>query len=186
MKSPIADNKKLGNLVKKASSAYSMWHQKHPKNVQEISVNWPKVVYCLGRAEEIIYRSDKWEKDNDFFTYQHFFDTRPYVYCAKDSIFKDLLLEGSRKNPGKLPRKRSVSRLLNVKDLDKDVVVAPNLATTEELTITANDGSVKQFNLQGPSLCCTLDMRTLIICMKDDLLFINGGAMKVTERGIVK
>lgn len=173
----IEDNKQLDRIMKRAFGAYEMWHQKHPEEVKEVSVDWPDVVYCIGRAEEIIYKSDKWEKKNDFFTYFHVFDTRPYVYCSKKSDLMDFANN----------RKRSVSRLLNVRDLKNTPVAAPYLAKTVQLTLSLNNGDGTTLHLRNhPALCCTLDKKTLIVCLKDDLLFINGGKMSVTERGIVK
>lgn len=173
----ITDSRNLNKISKKAVSAYEMWHQKHPKNFKKIEVDWPSVVYCVGRAEEIIYLSDKWEKDKNFFYYRHLFDTRPYVYCSE----KCDLIEYAN------GRKRSVSNLLKVKDLDRDIVASPNLAKTDQLVVSLNGGTIERWNLIGqPTLCCTLDMKTLIICMDGDFLFINGGKMSVTERGIVK
>ena len=46
-----------------------MWHQKERGwGVGDIKLNFdfPDVVQRLGRAEEIVYHSDKWEKDYDF------------------------------------------------------------------------------------------------------------------------
>lgn len=163
--------------AKKAVLSYEMWHQKNPKELKEISVNWPKEVYACGRAEQIIYRSDKWEKDKDFYTYDHVFDTRPTVFCATESILSDTIQGGPR----------SVAKLLGVRDVNKDPVAAPALANTLELTVSFPDGSGKTLYFKNtPVLCCTSDLKTLIICAKNDIIFIRGGKMHVTERGIVK
>lgn len=167
----------LDRIIGRAMSSYEMWHQKHPNEVKTIAIDWPEEVYQCGRAEQILYRSDKWEKDNDFFMYDHVFDTRPHVYCTKKSILA----------PFASSRRRSVRRFFNVRDLKRDPVTLPYLAKAVELTISLNDGTGQTLNLLSePALCCTLDLKTLVICIKNDILFINGGKMHVTERGIVK
>lgn len=167
----------LEKLVENAVDAYSMWHQKPHKKVKELSVEWPKTIHCFGRAEQIIYKSDKWEKDNDFYTYDHIFDSRPNVYCGPDSSFFQFAETKSRK----------LAPLLSVKDLEKDTIAAPYLAKTLEFTFCAHDGSYKRITFNNsPSLCCTVDKKTLIICSTDGFLFVHGGAMRVTSRGIVK
>jgi hypothetical protein len=153
-----------------------MWHQKNPKELKELSVDWPEHVYCCGKAEQILYKSDKWEKDGDFYTYDHVFDTRPDVYCSDKSILSEFIKGRAKK----------VTSLLGIKSLDTPVA-APALAKTVELTISLSDGTGQTISFSSyPLLCCTLDKKTLIICAKNDVLFIRGGKMHVTERGIVK
>lgn len=167
----------LNRVVRRAMDSYSMWHQKHPNEVLDITIAWPEEVYQCGRAEQILYRSDKWEDDNNFFMYDHVFDTRPFVYCQRGSVLE----------PFANSKRRSVRRLLRVNDLEKDPVPLPYLAKAVELTISLSDGTGQTLNLVAePALCCTLDLKTLVICMENDILFINGGKMHVTERGIVK
>lgn len=171
-------HRQLTGTMNRAIDAYRMWHQKDASNLKETKIDWPSTVFACGRANRIIYNSDKWENKNNYFLYEHFFDTRPYVYAAPDALTFGEFATGA---------KRSVRRLLKVRDLENDPVVAPVLAQTIELIFTTNDGTPCKVNLlNNPTLCCTLDKKTLIICAKKDLVFISGGKMVVTERGIEK
>lgn len=159
-----------------AEDSWRMWHQKEPREHHEVFYNFPTHVFRVGTAETITYRSDKWEDDGKFFDYVHEFDSHPEVF----------MLEDKRQNPH--AKSVSVQKLLGTRDL-KGELALPILAHTKELIISPDDAEVDhciRFS-DGPLLCCTTDHLTLVIFSdKKGPIFIRGGKMKVTERGIVR
>ncbi len=153
----------------RAEANYETWHQKHVNKIIEKRYEFPKQVFCVGKAVHIMYHSDKWEDEGKGFDYSHYFDSMPSVYKANPAM-------GSPK---------SVRNLLKA-DPDGELPL-PILAGVLEITI--NDGVRDQktkFESHKPLMCCSDDRKTLIIFAKSGPIFIRGGSMVVTERGIVK
>jgi hypothetical protein len=171
-----------------AAALYEMWHQKHPRNVIPKTYEFnpprrdapranpghegPGVMTAVGRAAEILYSSDKWEKNGDFWPYEHDFDSRPTVYANWG--------EG---------RGVQTTSLLQVRDLN-DEWEMPLLAFVKSITYDDADGERRRlvFGKKGPVMTCSPDKKTLVILAsrKTGPIFVRGGKMVVTERGIVK
>mgnify|MGYP003418004945 FL=1 len=148
------------------------WHQKERGfgiGDVEDTFNFPDTVVCLGRAEEIVYHSDKWEEDGDFFPYTHTFDSHPQVYGL-----------------GVGSREKTVASLLGVQRPNSSSWAMPLLAFVDELTF--DDGKkLRRVKFKGsPVMTCSPDKKTVVILSKSKPFFIRGGKMIVTPRGIVK
>jgi hypothetical protein len=153
-----------------AKSLYREWHQKDPTEAVEATFDFPEEVVVVGKAQRVVYASDKWEKE--IYLYEHDFDSHPEVYM----VAKKGVKHGDAVN---------TKHLLGVKSF-KEALPLPILATTQELTFL--DGSKPNrtvFGRRQPLLCSTLDKRTLVIFDFPRVIFIRGGSMRVTERGIV-
>lgn len=156
-----------------AESIHEMWHQKHPWTAKhrsyEFDRNGTGCVSPVGRAVEILYTSDKWEKNGDFWPYEHDFDSRPTVYTYW--------------GPGQGTR---VSSLLGVQDINSSWEMAI-LAYVKSVTVDV-DGEHHRMSFagKGPVMTCSSDLKTVVILAKGGPIFVRGGKMVVTERGIVK
>lgn len=174
----------MSRHLSKAEDHFRLWHQKEPRQIFEVDYDFPDYVHCVGRAEDILYASDKWEEDGNFFDYIHDFDSLPFVYACEGSF--DLPVKGQPK---------SVKKLLQAPSLDGEFSL-PILAQVRELVIcpvAAKGPRTNPMNRrmlafdQLPLLCCSPDLKTLIIFSEErGPIFIRGGEMVVTERGIVK
>jgi hypothetical protein len=170
--------------LRQAEDHFRLWHQKDPREIFEVDYDFPDYVHCIGRAEDILYASDKWETDGNFFDYIHDFSTLPFVYACEGSF--DLPSVG---------RPKRVDRLLQAPNLHEEFSL-PILAQVRELVIcpAGSSGSrskaVRRRKIQFdqlPLLCCSPDLRTLVIFSDErGPIFIRGGEMVVTEHGIVK
>jgi hypothetical protein len=160
-----------------AADAWRMWHQKEPRELIEKTYDFPDEVVPVGKADRILYSSDKWEEDGDFYTYYHDFESHPTVYMPSTATWAK-----KRENKGK---PLNVARTLGIKHVD-DELSLPLLAKTMELIIECN-GEKKSRKFRGDThLCCTSDMKTLVILASDGPIIIRGGSMVVTERGILR
>ncbi len=168
----------MNDKVQRAAATYRMWHQKHPDAVDEQDYHFPERISPIGFADAIIYKSDKWEDDGDFYEYHHEFDSHPEVFMEGDVA------------PFPASRAVSTARLLRVPDVRASTSTSmPLLATVQTLVIAPFDGGPKH-NLHfrnPPPLCCTTDKKTLVI-LSDTMgpIIISGGKMVITERGIVR
>lgn len=162
--------------LSKAEASWRMWHQKEPRELHEVSYQFPSHVFCVGTAETIVYASDKWEKDGKFFDYVHEFDSRPEVF----------MVDGQRRNPAAPPS--SVKKLLGTRDLEGELAL-PILGHVKEIIISPPDDAPDhciRFR-DNPIMCCTADHKTVIVFSETKgPIFIRGGKMVVTERGIVR
>ena len=160
--------------VEKSVKNYELWHQKHPDRVVRMSnKHLDEKDFCtIGRAVQIIYKSDKWEEDGNVFTYDHDFSSAPSVYCPASHVdivggyrHRNNLLGHAHTNP----------------------FPATMLAHVVSLDVMDAEGEI--FALTGVSkarLLCTPDRKALIIPTRSTVFIIRGGKMRVTERGIVK
>lgn len=153
----------------KTLGLYRMWHAKDPTKAFELTFDFPDVVGRLGRAARIVYWSDKWEAPGDGYHYEHDFDSAPPVYCES--------VDGST----------SVEKLMGVRGLNDTQSAWPILAEVCELSVRLDDtDKIKTFRFKKPPLMLTsADKKTLCILYKKEPLFIRGGRMVVTARGIV-
>ncbi len=156
--------------LSKAEQVWTMWHQKdEPRQLVEAEWDFPDFVFHAGQADTIVYSSDKWEDDGDFHDYVHDFDSRPSVYAyAGDG------------------NERSVARLLGVRDLSGDMPLTV-LAIVKEFIYTPLGHPRQCVRFADPPLLCTTnDKKTLVILSEErGAIFVRGGTMHVTERGIV-
>lgn len=154
--------------MKRANEIYQMWHQKYPKSETVRRFQFPDDVRAVGLAETIDYDSDKWERDNDFYPYGHKFDSHPTVYT----------IDGQG-------RKKNTAELLDVDDLDGEFAM-PILAFCTKLVY--HDGNrFRHLKFANRTvLTCSDDCKTLVILSTTYPVFIRGGQMIATERGIVK
>jgi len=153
--------------LKRAIQHYEMWHQKPHDQVKKMPLQLPKALRKVGIADEIVYHSDKWEQDGDFYPYEHHFTSRPTVYMGDARGSSDTL------------------RFFKLQTLD-DTIAWPLLAFVEHL-IVREPGKPRKTELRfkkHPIMCCA-DKHTVVI-LHDQLIAIRGGSMVVTERGIVK
>ena len=154
---------------------HEMWHQKRVETAYKKNVSFSPKMVCIGRAEEIVYLSAKWEEHADFFSYVHYFDTHPEVY-ADPRHFDGV-------------RPRSTAALLSVKRAGpKDRLATPILARVAEFTYVDNDGATQVMRFDfPPTMLCSPDKEGLIILSEGmGPLIVRGGQMEITERGIVK
>jgi hypothetical protein len=160
-----------------------MWHQKEPREIVEATYDFPDEVVPVGEAQRILYSSDKWEEDGDFYTYYHDFDSHPTVYAPSKSTWAKRANKGAR---GTKAKPLDVARTLKMAHVD-DELQLPLLAKTLELIVVDVDGKKQSRKFRGETpLCCTSDLKTLVILANDGPIIVRGGQMVVTERGIVK
>lgn len=172
---PISDDSGKWSGDEWSEEAWRMWHQKEPRELLQQKYELPKKVFAVGEADRIYYSSDKWEDDGDFYTYYHDFDSRPTVYVPRKTSWGK-----ASSNPS-----LDIVETLEMEHLN-DAVRLPMLAKTLELVVEI-DGEKKSRKFRGETpLCCTSDLKTLVIFASDGPIIIRGGKMVVTERGIVR
>lgn len=168
----------MNGKLQRAASTYRMWHQKHPDRVDATDYHFPDRICPVGFADAIVYESDKWEADGDFYDYHHEFDSDPEVFMEGDVA------------PFAPSRTVSTARLLRTPDVrDTSTTSMPLLATVKTLVIKPFDGGPKHnLNFRNPPpLCCTTDKKTLVILSETmGPIIISGGRMVITDRGIVR
>lgn len=149
-------------------NVYEMWHQKRVDSVTPMEIILPRRLTRLGRGKRIVYESDKWEADGDFYPYQHEFG-HPDVFVAHKQ--------------GEIDTRD----FLGLDDLENCQLDWVHLGVVEELRYRAPESEKKtvlRFS-QQPFLCCTPECDTLVIMSSPNMYFVRGGTMRVTERGIV-
>lgn len=154
---------------------HEMWHQKDVETAYSKNVSFPSKMVCIGKAEQIVYLSSKWEDHADFYSYIHHFDTHPEVYADP------------RHFDGVSPR--STSRLMGTKSVGaRDKLAVPILARVAEFSYVDLDDVERILRFDFPPLMlCSPDKEGLII-LSDAMgpLVVRGGQMEITERGIVR
>lgn len=176
-------------LVKRAEGIYRLWTEKDPddssiwsERTQEFSVDWDKLrLSRVGGGGDILYTSDKWEKPGVLERYHHPFDSGPSVYASLDEVGDGSVGAGDE------GVHIGITRLLGISSL-KGPVVLTLIAAVNELVIQQDHGPnvTWRFPREPPALCSTLDKKGLVILSQDrGPIFIRGGRMRVTARGIV-
>jgi hypothetical protein len=151
-----------------AAENFRMWHQKNPRELLEAKFTFPKEVARVGRAVSICYVSDKWEDDGAFHDYVHGFDSGPGMYAADG--------DGPVKDTAKLLGSRTVN----------DTMSLTVLAYAFQVVVEV-DGEEHEVLFDPPvPMVCGKNKRVLILLDKQGPIFIMGGKMTVTERGIVQ
>lgn len=168
----------MPNNQTQAEKNFRMWHAKDPREYlkrSEESLDYEFV--CVGRAEELTYISDKWEKDGTKQPYIHDFDSRPKVWIPYYSQADDSEVIGSPRMGYGLLGLKSPSRAAHI----------AQLGTAEELVITASDGEKYEFaGLRSTPMFSSHDCKAVLILRRSGPVIIRGGKMSVTARGIVK
>jgi hypothetical protein len=161
-----------------AAKIWRMWHQKEPREVIPTTYDFPKTAFNVGTANRILYSSDKWEDDGDFYTYFHDFESHPSIYTTSHSP----LAKGLRRNSDVI----DVYEALSMERPDSQVTL-PLLAMTMELKYIGPDGKKKSYKFKGkPPMCCAADLKTIVILAEEAPIIIQGGSMVITERGIIR
>jgi hypothetical protein len=165
-----------------------MWHQKEVDAIDETTLHLPEKLRCIGTADEVLYQSDKWEQDGDFYPYQHDFSSAPSVFIADGAVLGQRGAKDGRDGPAASSRGGrivSTKTFLRLSSLHGQIAW-PLLAFVEELSLRV-PGQAEKLTLRftRPPMMCCADKKTLVI-LHDDLIVIRGGSMVVTERGIVR
>ena len=163
--------------LNKAIKNHAMWHQKEADEVLTPSYEFGDQAYCIGTIDQLWYSSDKWEENGNFCTYYHDFDSHPPVYCSEDS---PLIVPAAE-----YLRHKKTTALLRVKSVNGEV---PLTFLSYALELTVNYGKVKKryrFRSEQPPVCGTPDNKTLVILAKAGPIYVRGGRMSITARGIV-
>jgi hypothetical protein len=72
--------------LKKAAQKYRQFHLKEPNQVTRLSVRIPKSVYAIGYCLQISYRSNKWNDDDKWLSYIHWWEHPTLVCVPKESL----------------------------------------------------------------------------------------------------
>ena len=163
----------MGRTVNKGVDVYHEWHDKDPTKLTSIKVDLPVDVGQMGKVTMIAYRSGKWLKSGKTEDYEHPFESGPFIYHEDGD--------------GRLKQVSSMIRQAGSSEGNpKGLPVLIDLGKCIELTLETPEGGEDEIILRGaPKLCCTPDKKTLVILHSDGPLFIKGGRMRVTNRGIV-
>jgi hypothetical protein len=160
----------------RAESVYEMWHQKEPNHVSSFrpGCDGDDVMVCIGKAQNVVYRSGKWEAGRKTNDYVHDFDSHPSVYMLTHIAEPKL-----RQNPSK-----TVETLLRgAKNADGQFAVAELAAPLSLELVDGTDIAIHA----GSKVYGCVDKRTILICDPHwRLVVIKGGQMTFDERGIVK
>jgi hypothetical protein len=161
-----------------ARKNWTMWNDKpeprreFTKSVKQL--NEPYFV-CVGKAEEILYSSDKWEKDGDHHDYVHTFETHPGVYIP----------ESAAGDEDVIGRPKKTLSILGLSTSRKQLAVT-ELAKVKDFTFKDKNGDLVAIELgRGAILASTPDKKCIIILAKNGPVLVRGGKMVVTARGIV-
>lgn len=160
-------------------ATWKMWHDKeNPKReyTRKEKLLSEKHFVPIGKAHEILYSSDKWEKDGDAYDYIHEFESHPLVFIPASRVREDEAIGAPRKT----------TSVLGLRSPKKSLVVV-ELAKVKTLTYYDADGELVEIQgLKSAVLASSPDKKTLLILAKKGPILVRGGQMKVTSRGIVK
>jgi hypothetical protein len=161
-----------------ARKTWRMWHEKDSKHEYKRSEKTLSEEHFvpIGTAKEILYSSDKWERDGDFHDYVHDFESSPKVYIPASKV-RDGEAVGA-------PKKTAA--VLGARSNPKQLVV-PELAKVKSLSYIDSEGELVEVRVgRGAIMCGSPDKKTVIILTKSGPILVRGGQMSITARGIVK
>jgi hypothetical protein len=164
--------------LKRGEDIFRMWHEKEPRKNESLKVKLLDEPHfaAIGKAVEITYRSDKWERDGDHHLYVHDFESRPKVYLPASHVSED----------EQIGKPTKTSTLLGSKANNGRLVVA-QLATAVDFTMFDKDNNEVALKLgNGSKMFSTPDKKGLLIITRSGPVIVRGGQMRVTARGIVK
>jgi hypothetical protein len=164
--------------VEGARKNWIMWNDKaEPRRefTKAVKLLSEPAFVCVGKAEEILYASDKWERDGDLHDYVHTFESHPGVYIPQSTAGDEDVIG----------RPKKTLSLLGLRSARAQLSVA-QLAKVRDFTFTDKAGDLVEIALgRGAIILSTPDKKCLIILAKNGPVLVRGGKMKVTARGIV-
>lgn len=153
--------------LKKAQNMYETFQTKVPQKADLVKINVPEHVGKVGKADNIIYRSGKWEKGRKTNDYIHVFDSMPPVYHQDGTSTK-----------------KKVSSLIGPWQTEQ--IPLAFAGTCLEFHYVDLQGELQElFFPSYTKLLITPNGKTLVILTKDPI-FVSGNSMRVEARGIVK
>ena len=163
-----------------AETNFRMWHRKDPRRritvKNAIDPKKHAEMASIGRALDIVYSSDKWEKDGTFYPYEHDFTSKPKVWVPVSTVPSSDEIVG---------RHRKTAGFLGERNLTGAKAVA-QLAFVEELLYLDADGDETRLIVGKKAImACSPDRKTVLILASFGPVLISGGKMIVTSRGIV-
>lgn len=130
----------------------------------------------IGRAEEILYSSDKWERDGDHHDYVHEFESHPKVYIPESHASED----------ERIGRPAKTTTVLGLRTRPERLVV-PQLARVQSMSYVDKEGDLVEIRVGRHAIMgSSPDRKTLIILAKNGPVLVRGGQMRIEARGIVK
>jgi hypothetical protein len=155
-------------LQGKSGDVYREWNERDPDKVSVVKVDLPPdgIVGAIGKGVMIAYRSNKWQKDK--------------------STTEDYQHDHDKNSPPTIYHESGEGRIKSVDSMLKNDEII-DLGHCIELVGEGPDGEVLEFKISESKkarLVCTNDKKTLIILQSGGPIFITGGVMKVTARGI--
>jgi hypothetical protein len=175
----ISPVEKTSMSQKRAEELFREWHDKEPRKF--LRRNEPLLdserFCCIGRGVNVLYESDKWERDGESFPYIHDFESRPGVWVAEKHCLPS----------ERIGKPVKTSTLLGLRG-SKDALHVAQLAIAKELVVENKDGEKFELELgkKGSPMYSTLDKKALLISTTKGPIIVRGGKMIVTSRGIVK
>lgn len=166
----------------KAEKVFETWHKKPARNVSIFrpGVDGDDNMICIGCANDVTYRSGKWQKGRKTEDYCHTFDSKPKVW-----MLAHLVEPGLKRNGSESGCKSVESLLAKTRNADGQFAVA-DLASPLSFTVDGEDGPEEIAIHAGARVYGGVDQKTIIIADPHwKLIVVRGGKMHFDERGIV-
>lgn len=165
--------------VNHGRATWRMWHKKeNPKKEygRTEKLLSEKQFVPIGKAHEILYSSDKWERDGDHHDYIHEFESHPKVYIPLSKATEDEIIG----------QPKTTAAVLGLRSPKKSLVVV-ELAKVRSFSYFDSEGELVEITgISGAIAASSPDKKTLLILSKKGPILVRGGQMKITARGIVK
>lgn len=193
--------------IRKAKDIFREFHSKEPNKIIKLKTKIPKKLYPIGYGVQISYRSDKWNNEEKFLDYIHWWEN-PTLVCVPIKMVDEIVDPRNRSVVGSPiyigPRRNEVTYLgyaidFSISNEDKSYIQLGNefdftetfdsddLENIEKLdnTITfefdATPGESKNFVVSSPN------GRIVYVINDDDnelFAFINTQC-RITKHGII-
>jgi hypothetical protein len=75
--------------LRKAGTKYREFHLREPREIVPIQIQIPRYVYPIGYCVQVSYRSDKWNDDEKWIDYIHWWEN-PTLVCVPDNMLSEL------------------------------------------------------------------------------------------------
>jgi len=85
--------------IRQAKYMYSEFHLKDPHGIIKLKTKIPRFVYPIGFSVQISYKSNKWNKKNEWIDYIHWWENETLL-CIPESMIDEIVR----------PRQRSITR----------------------------------------------------------------------------
>jgi hypothetical protein len=188
--------------LNKAKKKFREFHLKDPREIIPIDIQIPRSLYPIGYAVQISYRSDKWNDDERWIDYIHWWEN-PTLVCVPDYMLEELNVGFRMANPRQRvfdlgPRRNEVTCLghaidFNVSEDDRSIIELPReySPTQMEDELEKIEGSTAfpfspTPNKSRDFVCCSPNGRIVYIVSEDqDQVFaFIGNKVRVTSHGI--